>query len=200
MPIKDPVKRAEYNKKYYKTNIVTIREQQAEYNEINKDKIREQQRTARLEEPERFKVYAENTKENRDVEADRERDRLRWPGRKEQSLNQKRAKHMLDQRPRLLRSARERALERGTPFTITEEDIVVPENCPVFGEPLIPGIGQAHDFSPTLDEIIPGMGYIPGNIQVLSRLANTAKNKMTPAQMIMFADWVYSNLDTDGMG
>src|ERR1700756_2373788 len=75
---------------------------------------------------------------------------------------------------RMWAGAKERAKYKGLPFTITRADIVVPEYCPVFGFKLAvqPGARSGGDASPSLDAIIPALGYVPGNIQVISKLAN----------------------------
>jgi hypothetical protein len=81
-------------------------------------------------------------------------------------------------------SAKLRAERMGVPFTITESDIVVPDICPVFGLPIRIGSkpGAAHggsSNSPSLDRKIPALGYVPGNVCVISLRANALKNSAT---------------------
>ena len=96
---------------------------------------------------------------------------------------------------KLLHHAKQRAEKMGWEFTITEEDIYIPETCPVLGMELIVqsprGKGGGSAGSPSLDRINPALGYIPGNVQVISHLANTMKCNATPEELLMFADWVY---------
>lgn len=94
----------------------------------------------------------------------------------------------------MLRSAKHRAKRAGLPFDLVREDIVIPEVCPVLGMPLVcnAGTGSARQDSPSLDKIIPELGYVKGNIQVISYLANVMKHDATPSQMIKFAKWVLS--------
>lgn len=94
----------------------------------------------------------------------------------------------------LLSRAKTRAKERNTPLTITEKDIFIPEKCPILGIPLIRGIGGLCPNSPTLDEIIPRLGYIPENIQVISHKANTMKSNASFSELHMFADWIINNV------
>lgn len=48
--------------------------------------------------------------------------------------------------------------------------------CPVFGTPIIVGSPlENRDNSPSLDKIIPALGYVKGNIRVISFKANTLK-------------------------
>lgn len=77
---------------------------------------------------------------------------------------------------RLFRHAKDRAKEAGVPFAIRREDIVIPEWCPILGLRLARGIGRTLPASPTLDRIIPALGYVPGNIAVMSHKANRLKS------------------------
>ena len=74
----------------------------------------------------------------------------------------------------LFERARKRAYSRGIQFTITRNDIVIPETCPVLGIPLTIG-GKRSPSSPSLDRIEPVAGYVPGNIRVISDRANRLK-------------------------
>jgi hypothetical protein len=67
---------------------------------------------------------------------------------------------------------------------------IAPQKCPVFGVPLTTGKEIAHDFSPSVDKIIPSKGYTRGNIQIISYKANKMKQDATPKQLIQFAKWV----------
>jgi hypothetical protein len=94
------------------------------------------------------------------------------------------SKHMIrrHQRPLeqlLFKSAKQRAKREGIPFGISLEDIKVPENCPILGIPIIRGNGRQTDNSPSLDKIDPLLGYIPGNVAVISYRANALKDNMT---------------------
>jgi hypothetical protein len=80
---------------------------------------------------------------------------------------------------RMFRAARCRALRDGIPFTILPEDIVIPEFCPVLGLRLERAKGKATASSPSLDKIIPSLGYVRGNIWVISHRANTLKHDAT---------------------
>jgi hypothetical protein len=93
----------------------------------------------------------------------------------------------------MLECARRRAKKKCLPCTITVEDIVIPEYCPILGVALVPGRGNRSPLptAPTLDRIIPELGYVPGNVQVISHKANVMKNDATTKQLKDFADWVY---------
>jgi hypothetical protein len=71
--------------------------------------------------------------------------------------------------------ARKRARERGLPFNIEESDIIIPEFCPALGMRLVCNNCKVQDNSPTLDRVIPELGYTKGNVEVISWRANKAK-------------------------
>lgn len=60
----------------------------------------------------------------------------------------------------------------GIPFRLTRDDVVVPTHCPILGIELKYGNGPMGPNSATLDRIDPGLGYLPGNVEVISNRAN----------------------------
>lgn len=96
---------------------------------------------------------------------------------------------------RMLYAARSRARAAGFPCTITTEDIRVPSHCPILGVKLEQGVGQATENSPTLDKIDPRLGYVPGNVQVISYRANSMKRDASAEELRRFAKWVLENMD-----
>ncbi len=93
---------------------------------------------------------------------------------------------------RMLNRARERAKIRSLPFNITSADISIPTNCPVLGVPIKPIDGSVgpKDNSPSLDRIVPRLGYVKGNVCVISHRANVLKNNSTPEELRQVADWL----------
>ena len=95
----------------------------------------------------------------------------------------------------MLFNARYRARHKGLPFAITTADIIIPERCPVLGIPIMPAFGGTKrggkDGSPSLDRIIPELGYVPGNIMVISHRANSLKrDSVDPAEHRAVADYI----------
>jgi hypothetical protein len=89
-----------------------------------------------------------------------------------------------------LKSIKSRAVARGIPFNLDIEDISFPSVCPVLGLELSREVGGKSVASPSVDRIIPSLGYVKGNVQVISELANRMKSDATPEQLILFAEWV----------
>lgn len=79
----------------------------------------------------------------------------------------------------LLNQIRGRARRAGIPCDLTLEDIVIPEVCPVLGIPLVRGKGHSHAGSPSFDRFDPKLGYVKGNVRVISYRANTIKSDAT---------------------
>lgn len=80
-------------------------------------------------------------------------------------------------------TAKARAKAKGIPFTITLDHLKLPANCPALGIPLDFSPGQASDFSPSLERVVPGWGYVPGNVVIISNRANRIKNDASIAEL-----------------
>lgn len=83
--------------------------------------------------------------------------------------------------------ARVRAHKNNIPFDIELEDIVVTKYCPILEIEMIRNEECADYNSLSLDRIIPSLGYVKGNVRVISRLANTMKQNATPELLNNFA-------------
>lgn len=82
----------------------------------------------------------------------------------------------------LVARAKDRARKRNLPFNITAEDVVVPPICPALGIPLVTGQKRSA-MSPSLDRIQPRLGYVSGNVRVLSDRANRMKGDLGLSQI-----------------
>lgn len=87
----------------------------------------------------------------------------------------------------MLRHAKKRAEENGVPFNLTLDDIVIPEVCPIFGLTLTFGGGEAR---PTLDRVRPELGYVPGNVLVISGRANRIKSDATLTELEKLTEYM----------
>jgi hypothetical protein len=81
-----------------------------------------------------------------------------------------------DKRKILFNAAKKRAKDNNINFNLELEDIVLPIKCPILGMELVFNTGKARDNSYSIDRIDSNLGYIKGNIQVISFKANTIKN------------------------
>lgn len=102
-------------------------------------------------------------------------------------MNTKRREHYTTYKEKnMLAKAKQRADRFSLDFNIEESDIIIPKTCPVLKKEL----KQHTRYAPSLDKIDPTKGYTKGNIQVISRKANTMKNDATIDDLKNFARWV----------
>ena len=100
----------------------------------------------------------------------------------------------LDHRRVILDRARGRARRSGIRFSLTIEDIEVPETCPILGIPLSRGSGVHSDNSPSLDRVVPSLGYVKGNVKVISNRANRIKSDATPDELLAIHEYLTSGI------
>jgi hypothetical protein len=87
-------------------------------------------------------------------------------------------------------AAKKRAKKEGLPFDIAREDVVIPKTCPVLGIILEKSEGFKSDRSPSLDRFKPELGYVRGNINVISSRANTIKTNATLNEIRKLFYWM----------
>jgi len=100
-------------------------------------------------------------------------------------LNAERRKN---QQQALFDGIQARSKRLNIPFNIEVEDIVIPDKCPIFGIPLYKVGKKPTDNSPSVDRIIPELGYVKGNILVMSMKANRLKNNATLEELKILAE------------
>ena len=84
-------------------------------------------------------------------------------------------------RPRetMLLGAKHRAIRKNLPFNLELEDIVIPKICPVFGTAIT---------KPALDRKRNELGYVKGNVRVISDRANRLKSDATLQELWLLLD------------
>jgi hypothetical protein len=160
MPHKDPEKRAEYSKKYYQENKEKRKEQNKKYYQENKEKQMERNK----------KYYQENKEKiNKHAKQYRLENKEHW----------------------MCCTSKVRAKQKNLPFNLSTEYLkeIWPEDnkCPALGITMKKGDFCVTDHSPTLDRIIPELGYTKGNVQVVSALANRIMSDATVDQVMAVA-------------
>lgn len=88
----------------------------------------------------------------------------------------------------IIRNSKYCAKRRGIFFDLKYTDFELPEFCPILGIKLEYGAGNDGNAPchATLDRIDNSEGYIPGNVMVISRLANAMKNEANFEQLQSF--------------
>ena len=155
-------------KEYYRQYNAKRKEKMAEYDQARKETRKLRERIYRAKNPDRYQSYQ---KTNYD------KNKEKWtPVSTEMTM---------------LKGSKTRAIRKNLPHNITLEDIVIPEYCPIFNEiKLCRDNTCTHFDSPTLDRIKPELGYIKGNIAVISHQANSIKSFGTAEQHRRIADWI----------
>jgi hypothetical protein len=79
---------------------------------------------------------------------------------------------------RVIYAAKSRCKRLGIQFDLRAEDVQIPEQCPFTLLPFHwgPKNRKVHPQSPSLDRIKPHLGYVRGNVRVISNHANTIKS------------------------
>ena len=87
----------------------------------------------------------------------------------------------------MVTQAKTRARKRNIPFDMHWTDLPeLPEKCPVLGIEIVwafRGKGGWYDDSPSIDRIIPALGYVAGNVRIISNRANRLKADATLEEM-----------------
>ena len=82
------------------------------------------------------------------------------------------------------------AIRIGHEWTISFGELDWPTHCPILGIELDYFLEYRAENSPSFDQIIPGKGYVSGNVQILSWRANRIKNDGTAEEHRKIADYL----------
>ena len=115
-----------------------------------------------------------------------------WKNNKAQHRATVRARTHKDPAWSMWSAAKKRAKNEGLPFNIERSDIIIPTVCPVLGVVLEKADGYRTDFSPSLDKFKPDLGYVKGNIHVISSRANRIKTDATEDEIRQLLHWMES--------
>ena len=148
-------------KEYYEENKEKMRAKQSAYRQQNKDKMRIQ-----------HKIWRQKNKEK--ISAQRQARREQHKGIIDYALRS------------LLAGAKSRAKIKNLPFDLTLEwlEAMVVSHCPITLQPLDwfkeQVVNARHTpNSPSIDRVIPELGYVQSNCAIISHRGNTIKNSGT---------------------
>ena len=119
------------------------------------------------------------------------------PEERQKENDRKRAQQALkteDQRRQdMCNRCEERANRKKIPFNLTLDHInaIWPKDnqCPALGVLLERGTKHVKRCSPTIDKLNPALGYVIGNVAIVSHLANAVMQDATPTQVMAVASW-----------
>jgi hypothetical protein len=82
-----------------------------------------------------------------------------------------------------------RATKYNLPFNLDLDDIVIPYRCPILNVVLT---ATGIKTTPSIDRINPNMGYVKGNIRIISNGANILKSNFTREDIKRLYEYVTS--------
>ena len=108
---------------------------------------------------------------------------------KKEKINKYTKKYLSNKQAyRLWAACKQRAAISELEFDLEVEDIVIPKTCIYLGCTITNIYGEGRVWSnASVDRIDPDIGYVKGNIQVISDLANRMKQNASVDQLIAFA-------------
>lgn len=110
-------------------------------------------------------------------------------------LNKKKEYRSRRREQYLLLSCKNRAKKQNIPFNIDISDIIIPEYCPLLGIKMIYREGKENFNGPSVDKIIPELGYIKNNVRVISKKANMMKFNASKEELLIFSENIKKYLD-----
>lgn len=150
----------------------TQQQYQKQYYQDHKKEYLERSRKWKRENPEKYKEIND-----------------RYWGRNPEKLKEVKKKWFRENfNKRLLAQAKNSSKAKGMEFNLELSDIIIPDLCPYLGIKLDVEVYQGRiPNRASIDRIDSSKGYIKGNVQILSNLANRMKNNATKEQLLTFA-------------
>jgi hypothetical protein len=97
-----------------------------------------------------------------------------------------------------LHAAKSRCKDSDIPFDIEVEDLVpFPLYCPVLGIELdwLADARSVVDYAPSVDRLDPSLGYVRGNVTIISNRANRIKNDASLEEVRKVVSWLETKKD-----
>jgi hypothetical protein len=101
---------------------------------------------------------------------------------------------VMNRKYRMIASAKRRSKKHNVIFELTLDSFDIPEFCPVLGIKLSLKNKTVQSNSPTLDKFIPNLGYVEGNVAVISHKANVMKSNATVHEVEKLLTWMKTKI------
>lgn len=93
----------------------------------------------------------------------------------------------------LLNKLKAKSKKFGLPFNLTKEDLIPPEFCPILNIKLNLDRKDS-DLTPSADRLIPELGYVKGNVRMISMRANRIKSDASLKEIEQIFNYMKLNL------
>lgn len=176
------------------------RESRRKYREANKEQINANARSSRAAQRERGEGrhadYIANMSPERKLQFEETRRKYREVNKEAIAAGQ-RAAYLKKPEYYVWSTIKARAEKTGIPFDIEVSDIIIPKVCPVLGIELkrFPGRTMRGE-APSVDRLIPKLGYIKGNIDVISFRANRIKSDASIEELRRILEYCEKKLES----
>lgn len=164
-----------------------------EWRRQNPQKVRENQQKNYQRNKDQYVEYAKQWRENNT-------DRIRQYYQENKEAIKEKRKGKSNLLREMFRGAKHRASDNCLPFDLTIEHMesIALDHCPVTGELLDWDLqfsqeGKRNPHAPSLDKIVPSLGYVQGNVAIISNRMNTLKSDMTLEQLNQLIEYVQRN-------
>jgi hypothetical protein len=88
------------------------------------------------------------------------------------------------------RAKKSNSKKLGLPWTLTFGELDWPERCPILGVTLDYFAESRMETSPSFDRIDPALGYVAGNVRIVSWRANRIKNDGSASEHRLIAEYI----------
>jgi len=106
-------------------------------------------------------------------------------------LNERSIKYYKDNKLKcILIEAKRRALRKNIEYDLNENEIFVPDVCPILGTKFENGTSYAF----SIDRKDNSKGYKMDNVQIISNKANIMKSDATNEELVKFAEWIIKEI------
>ena len=112
--------------------------------------------------------------------------RLKVDGYHEKEKEQRKQSHKRNIIHNMYKRAKDRAKKYNYEFNLEEEDIIIPELCPLLEVPFVLGEKGDYAYTPTIDRIDNSKGYTKDNISIITMKANSMKNSASFEELQKF--------------
>jgi len=160
-------------------------------NNINRERRLEYNKKYRLANPDKKLQWSKNSNKKR-------RDKLKNdPFYHDRVKYLKRESGYRNKVTSMLNNAKKRAIKYNIEFSLTREDIVIPEKCPLLEVVFVLGRGRDYMYTPTIDRVDRLKGYTKDNICIISMLANSMKNAASKEELLTFSKNIINYINKD---